>query len=291
MVTMRKRLILCIAILTNSHTVQSMSSVNNHSSISATEEGMNSPPAQAGDADANAPAGKVDIDVVGDSDGVGGGAINEKPRYYRPTDNTIDSGFGKSSFEGWSPSSNLAHMLHALVGLERYPNYLGRLRDLSDIEILENALESRLSDVRRQRSEIIQRRKDIQQLVKRYTSSMTEFFEVNDDSPCALWRDHPILSPPKTWIELRDKKMLTDHAFKVAHHSAASMKKARKAESTKADTSLSTGHESLALHPVRDIIDGKVQIHLRQSLLEEFVCQEMFDVYSFPLLTDKVSHQ
>jgi len=252
---------------------------------------MNSPPAQTGDAS----AGEVDDDVVGDSNVVGGGAINEKPRYYRPTDNTTDSGsgFGKSSFDGWNPSSNLAHMLHALVGLERYPNYLGRFQYLSDIELLENALESRLSDVRRQRSEIIQRRKGIQQLVKRYTLSMTEFVGFNDDSPCALWRDHPILSPPQTWIELRDKKMLSDHAFRVAHLSTASMKKARNAKgdkSTKAGTSMSMRHESVALHPVRDIIDGKVQIHLRQSLLEEFVCQEMFDVYSFPLLTAEVRH-
>ena len=176
-------------------------------------------------------------------------------------------------------------MLHALVGLDRYPNYLNRFKELSDIDSLENALELKLLEVRRQRLEIIKRRKDTKQLVKRYLLSRKDLVvDVSDDCLCsALWRDHPILSPPKSWIQLRERKILTEHAFKVAYHSTASTRKAPKTKTgkpTKADPSI--------MRPVGDIIDGKVNVHLSQSLLENFLCQEMFDVYSFPLLTNEV---
>jgi hypothetical protein len=274
------RLIVCIAILTESNTAQSNSTASMHPSKSSTEAGIPS-----ANLTSDATARVVDGGMIG----VGGGAINEKTRYYQPNNNT--SGSGKGIIEGWNPSNNLGHMLHALVGLDRYPNYLGRFRDISDIDLLENALESKLSDVRRQRSEIIQKRVDIQQLVKRYTSSMTEFVEVSDDCPCsALWRDHPLLSPPKTWAELRERKMLTDHAFKVVHHSLLSIRNARTAKSNKT-AKADTKDESIELHSVGDIIDGRVQVQLTQSSLEDFMCQEMFDVYSFPLLTHEVCPQ
>lgn len=254
----RIRSIICIIIIiSKSETTQSSSSVgNNYPSKSMTGAGMV---------------------------GVGGGAINEKTRYYtQPHDSTKNHEFGNDTFGGWNPNENLAHLLHALVGLDRYPNYLDRIRDSSDIDSLENALESKLSDVRRQRSEIIQRRRDIYKLVVRYTSSTKELSdEVYDSCQCnVLWCDHPLLAPPKTWTELRHRKILTEQAFKVAHQSAASTRKARNAKSGKA-----TEHTSNSLG---DIIDGKAQVHLIQSLLEDFLCQETFDVYSFPLLTNEV---
>ncbi len=270
----RIRLVLCIAILIKRNIAQSNSSLSNHSSQLAAEEGMDSPPANLLHPTADASAGD---DSLG---GVGGGAINEKTRYYRPS-------------VGWNPTDNLGHMLHALVGLDRYPNYLNRFKDLSDIDSLENALETKLLEVRRQRLEIIKRRKDAQQLVKRYLLSENDYVvDVSGDCPCsALWRDHPKLSSPKTWIELRERKMLTEHAFKVAHHSTASTRKARKTNTgkpTKADSSTMKTKGELDVHSVGDIIDGKVHVQLNQSVLENFLCQEMFDVYSFPLLTNEV---
>ena len=277
------RLIVCIAILTGSNTAQSNLSASMHPYKSSTEAGIELP-------SANLTSDESARVVDGGMIGVGGGAINEKTRYYQPNNNI--NGSGKGIIEGWNPSNNLAHMLHALVGFDRYPNYLERFRDISDIDLLENALESKLSDVRRQRSEIIQKRRDIQQLVKRYTSSMTEteFVDVSDDCPCsALWRDHPLLSPPKTWSELRERKMLTDHAFKVVHRSLLSIRNVRTAKSNK--TAKADTKDASKLHSVGDIIDGRVQVQLTQSSLEDFMCQEMFDVYSFPLLTHEVCPQ
>ena len=111
------------------------------------------------------------MNVDADINVIGGGGINEKPRLYKPNnDNSINSDGDKGDYFGssiWNPSKNVSHMLHAIVGIDRYPNYLNRLNDLSDIDSLEEALEARLSDVRRQRSEIIQRRAGMKQLVRR----------------------------------------------------------------------------------------------------------------------------
>lgn len=223
-------------------------------------------------------------DIDAEQNAIGGGAINEKPRFYQPNDNPIDSGGGRCNIDNsWNPSDNLSHMLHALVGFDRYPNYLSRLRRLSDIDLLEQALETRLSEVRRQRSEIVQRRAGIRQLVRRLISSESEVDVEKDNCDCTeLWCDHPLLSTPKTWIELRERKVLLDQAFKVAHTSIASRRNSRKAKSHK---------QTLSLPTVEDIINGKAQVHLDPSLLEDWMNQEMYDVYSFPLLSNEVRKQ
>ena len=71
---------------------------------------------------------------------IGGGAINEKQRLYQQsskhtTTNNDDSN-GNNDTDNqlshtWNPNEHLSHMLHALVGLERYPNYLSRFKDIS----------------------------------------------------------------------------------------------------------------------------------------------------------------
>ena len=43
------------------------------------------------------------------------------------------------------------------------------------------------------------------------------------------------------------------------------------------------------LPTVEEISNGKAQVDLDPSLLEDWMCQEMFDVYSVPLLTNEVS--
>ena len=58
---------------------------------------------------------------------LGGGAINEKERHYgrvekKDTDNDdVDDAPSEGT---WDPTNNLSHMLHAIAGLDRYPNYL-----------------------------------------------------------------------------------------------------------------------------------------------------------------------
>ena len=203
----------------------------------------------------------MSMNIGAEQNAVGGGAINEKPRLYNAND-LIDSRRNNAG-DSWNPSDDLSHILHALVGFDRYPNYLSRFRHLSDIDSLEKALEARLSDVRQQRSEIVQRRAGIQQLVRRYISSESAMDVKKDNFDCSeLWRYHPLLSPPKTWVELREKKVLLDQALKVAYGSIALT---RKAKSRKQTSTMPT---------VEDIIHGKAQVHLDPSLLEDWMNQE-----------------
>jgi len=218
---------------------------------------------------------------------VGGGAINEKQRLYQQsskhtTTNNDDSTGNNDSTNNdtsWNPNEHLSHILHALVGLDRYPHYLNRISDIDTLS-LEHALESKLSDVRKQRAEISQRRAGIKQLVRRYMMDKNYIVDDEDtakdntEEHCGmLWKNHPFLSPPKDWIDLRERNILQEAAFKVAHQSTN--KKRRKPKSKKDNTQLS----------ITDIIEGKVQVDLDPSLLEVLLQQEMYDVYSIPLLT------
>ena len=98
------------------------------------------------------------------------------------------------------------------------------------MDALEYALESRLSDVRKQKSEIVQRRKGIQQLVERYLMNInaSSVLESSEEDCSTLWRKHPLLSTPKTWIDLHERKILEEQAFKVAHNSISSTYKKQK---------------------------------------------------------------
>ena len=229
---------------------------------------------------------------------LGGGAINEKPRHYNPLpdrnekeksneNNKIkrdDDSINNDAKRSWDPANNLSHMLHALVGLDRYPNYLSRFQHTSDMDLLEQALEQRLQDVRRQKTSIIERRMGIQKLVRKYTSSVQikndghemviSENECNDGQGDCLtcWLDHPLLSPPKTWNELRERNILTESAFNAAFRSVKRQKRSK------------TNQDTEIMH----VICGKVRVNLDPSLLENWMSQEMFDVYSFPLLTKEV---
>ena len=113
----------------------------------------------------------MDVDV--NQNTIGGGAINEKIRHYQQGNREIhnNNGGGNDTSGSWDPQHNVSHMLHALAGLDRYPNYLSRFKDTSDMDLLETALEARLLDVRKQKLEIAERRSGIKQLVKRYIAS------------------------------------------------------------------------------------------------------------------------
>lgn len=234
-------------------------------------------------------------DVDPSRDRIGGGAINEKPRSYGSGNENEgvdgDGDGGGNETTSWNPSDNLSHMLHALVGLDRYPNYLGRFKDVSDMQELEKALEARLSDVRRQRSEIVERRAGIRRVVGRYLSmNGHDVSHAEDEGPsdCSgLWSRHPSLSPPKTWLDLKERKILQGQAFKVAYHSIS--KSLSNQESNRKRKSKGRKSEKQTMPTVEEITKAKITVELDPSLLEDWMCQEMFDVYSFPLLTNEVS--
>ena len=95
----------------------------------------------------------------------------------------------------------------------------------------------------------------------------------NTEEHCGmLWKNHPLLSPPKDWIDLRERNILQEEAFKVAYQSTNNK---RKTKSKKGNMQQS----------ITDIIEGKVHVDLDPALLEDLLQQEMYDVYSIPLLT------
>ena len=168
------------------------------------------------------------------------------------------------------------------------------------MDALEQALECRLSDVRKQKSVIVQRRKGIQQLVKRYLMSINGkeanayCLESSEEDCSKLWHKHPLLSTPKTWIDLHERKILQEQAFKVAYHSISSTNEKQKRNAKGnisekhtiyTDNAATDGERKNTLPSIEDIIVGKVKVDLDPALLENWMDQEMFDVYSFPLLT------
>lgn len=235
---------------------------------------------------------------MNDAPTIGGGAINEKQRLYQQEKNNQDkdeSMEDKDNNGSWNPSDSLSHMMHALVGLDRYPNYLSRFKDEHDMELLERALESRLIDVKRKRKEIHERRAGIEQLVKRYIINMNENStqrgndKIEEAGDCSsLWNSHPLLSAPNTWPDLQARNILQDQAFKVAYQSISkalqnNRRKAKSNKSQKQSPEISKGIAALD-----DIIRGSAPpIDLDPALLEDWMSQEMYDVYSIPLLTSE----
>mmetsp|Transcript_16147 Transcript_16147/g.33737 ORF Transcript_16147/g.33737 Transcript_16147/m.33737 type:complete len:484 (-) Transcript_16147:223-1674(-) len=243
------------------------------------------------------------ISEAGKDGSIGGGAINEKPRLYKnrtvnkitylrggpetltSTNDRRDERVGDTTDASvktsWDPISNLSHMLHALVGLDRYPNYLSRFRNTADIDLLENALEESLQKVRKQKAEIVKRGEGVRKLVKTFINShdfhgddvgMMDTHQNVEGDNYKLWLGHPILSRPKTWKELRERNVLTEKAFQTAFRSVNK-------KSTKSGKNGTT--------ELFDIISGQIDVKLDPSLLEDLMEQEMFDVYSFPLFSNK----
>ena len=187
---------------------------------------------------------------------VGGGAINEKERKYAlsvdprgAVDVTVNDSARERS-NSFDPNS-LSHALHALVGLDRYPNYLSRWPN-EDLDQLEESLDRQLQEVRRQKQSIKERRDGIEVLVRRV---------MKEDIDGTLTNT---LTPPASWDEIRDN-VLDPRASDAIFRS----KQFKKSPPS-----------------VADILAGTIQVHLDGAQLEAFVDQEMFDVYSFPLLSE-----
>lgn len=199
------------------------------------------------------------------SEQLGGGAINEKQR----TLGYGANGANNEVEENWDPSNHLSHLLHSIVGLDRYPNYLSRY-DEPDITAIENALERTLNDVRQQKEKVLLRRNGIRELVKEYNDGLTKTSAIQDDSQAPSDSNDVLqissLLPPKSWPQL--KSVLSDEAFKVLYASIISSSKSTKQKVPTLD----------------DVIGGKFAVQLDPALLEEWMSQECFDVYSFALL-------
>ena len=151
----------------------------------------------------------------------------------------------------------------------------------------------------------MERRRGISLLVQRYNSRC---FAGLKDSMCSnkfddsginncgaeysdkCWRWHTSLSRPKTWNDLRERNILNERAFDVAFRSVTSSKNRNFQSSGKLRKVSDKNEEleSINFPTVEDIIRGKFNVELDPALLEDWMDQEMFDVYSFPLLDHKV---
>jgi len=197
-------------------------------------------------------------------DSVGGGAINEKIRTYDET--AGQSTHAKNSTQQqittttttYNPSSVPSHLYHALEGLDRYPNYLHRW-NMSDIDRLEQSLEDQLALVRQQRATVQERRDGCARVVQ------------------AMLQDHPqrtkwqkILEPCQTWDQVRDRIL----DARAAH---AIFRSPMFRDSNKSNKS--------TIPSVQDVMNGRTVVHLDPGRLEALLDEELYDVYSFRLLS------
>lgn len=192
---------------------------------------------------------------------LGGGEINEKSRF-----------FGKSHMqhpltipENYNPKENLSHLLHAIVGLDRYPNYLLRWtqNEEKDIAAVEEALEEQIQKVRQQRDLLRKRRK--------------HFSKVCNDLSTVEQPLLSLLQPPQTWDEVRDN-ILHPKVFNAIFRSKMFW-------GSNNTSSVELKEDMIS---VQDVIDGKIVVHLDPHLVYELLDEEMPDVYSFPLLSVEV---
>jgi hypothetical protein len=211
-----------------------------------------------------------DDDIV-----IGGGDINEKERQYRRrearppssssssyTDNTGTNVIDDKEMKQKSAynASQRSHLIHAIEGLDRYPNYLSRW-DEPDIESLEQALEERLEQVKQQKLNISNQRKHIQSVLEEFLLEYPE------------WKD--FIRKPCCWDDIRN--LLDSRAVNAIFRSKTFHKK-------NVDQNLHSNNDIF----VNDVISGRIRIpiELDTEYLQEWIEYEMDDVYSFPLLSE-----
>jgi hypothetical protein len=202
------------------------------------------------------------ITSVGNMD-VGGGAINEKQRKFQQQGDGDDAEHQDSSLlllvdpkgsrengislpPSYDPVHARSHLQHSLEGLDRYPNYLSRY-SLEQMDSLEDALLQRLELVRVQRTKITQQRDKISQVVSKVLSDEKHFTT--------------LVEAPTTWDEvgsvLDPRALNCINRFRKLHASPS----------------------------LQDILSGKVQVELDAGFLEQLMDEEVYEVYSLPLLT------
>ena len=180
------------------------------------------------------------------NDEIGGGGVNEKKRNY-------DS--SSCPEQGYNPTSHRSHLLHAIEGLSRYPNYLSRWKS-NDVDALEQELQGVLRKVQKQKHDTEEQRRFIH-------VALREFFVKHPE-----WKE--FATPPKSWNEIRE--ILDPRAIEAIFRSQNAV---RITEQTNID----------------DVISGKRQIKFDTGRLVEWIDEEMFDVYSFPILSKTFCHK
>jgi len=232
---------------------------------------------------------------------IGGGAINEKKRFYSGDDaegrrngngnlstsqRVVDVNGNNSTGEtddheagdevitkrpsNYDPSNVVSHMLHTFAGLDRYPNYLSRW-SMDDIDTLEDSLEEKLREVRQQKKSIQERRERIMHLVQRAVMEMGEGGVSDDDGLLSF------LNPPKSWDDVRNNILnprASEAIFKSKFFAGRGGRRKDKSD-----------HRMPAT--VDDVLSGNVAVELDMGLLEGWIDQEMFDVYSFPIFSEE----
>lgn len=194
------------------------------------------------------------------------GAINEKARFYKSgsaSSSKIPSHLNKSRSD-FDATQNIAHHLHAIVGLDRYPNYLSRW-SIDDVDALEKSMEEKLKKVREQKHYIETQREFLSQLIAD-TVDIDPNTETKDRVNRKINSDiESLLNVPTSWDTIRDE-ILDPRASEVIFGSKWFSKKKK-------------------VPTVHEVIRGKVDIQLDDFLLGSWMDQEMFDVYSFPLFS------
>jgi len=194
---------------------------------------------------------------------MGGGAVNEKKRLFGYRDEATkvtaaalsSDGSAKTSSSSFDPMVHRSQLFHVIEGMDRYPNYLGRWSDASDVDRLERALEQQLTKVRTQRRLIEERRKAMAELVRELRES-----EESD------WSD--LLDSPKNWEELQHRNIL-DPRFGKALFGSRMFKR----------TSVDSSAPTLA-----EVLDGSSQVELDVHQLTDLMDEECPDVFSLRLL-------
>lgn len=175
---------------------------------------------------------------------IGGGAINEKQRAFQRESTS------ETEYITFNPNSR-SHLMHAIEGLDRYPAYLNRWSE-EDITLLEEALENQLKKVRQQKETIKGKRTSLSSIVESLCNKEPEWCE--------------FLSPPKSWKDLTNilDQQMVEAIFRSRWFRASQT-------------------QSPALS-IQDVISGSVKVEIDAGNLEPIMDEEMFDVYSFPLL-------
>ncbi|KAG7368143.1 hypothetical protein IV203_030886 [Nitzschia inconspicua] len=190
---------------------------------------------------------------------VGGGAVNEKKRLYgeqstEPLEAVQSDHPSLSS--AYNPLQHRSHLFHAIEGLDRYPNYLSRWTE-NDIDQLQVALQERLSQVHEQKSKVRNQRLQIKDLLQEFLDKHPE------------WKE--FVQAPSNWEEIQST-ILDPRATKAIFRSRMFH---RNNETTSLD----------------DVLAGTMPVELDAAYLQELMDEEMFDVYSFPLLSPAFCHK
>lgn len=203
---------------------------------------------------------------------IGGGAINEKKRLYlqqqqqqqqqeqqqQDSKSLLQLGVGKTNFD---PQNQPSHLLHAVMGLDRYPNYVSRWNfDVEDVDRLELALEEQLAKVRTQKEQLSTRNRKFQQIKER----VLKYMEQNEEYDFRF----DIFKPPSTWKEIQENVLHPKASDAILGSKQFCAASSRDVPPT-----------------VDDVLQGNIHVELDMHKLSDWMDEECFDVCSFPLLS------